>query len=287
MKFAMFGTILALAVASLAWGDSGPADEFFAPAPAAGPTTRESKPTTRPARPTMLGSRRQLRFPAIAVIGPRLPLLRPATPQEIDEMLDFMSQYSRARYRVLSELNLPPTSPVLVDAINKWRNYTLTKDHFPAVADMMLQRFELEDDLFSLTLTAQQEGGSSAEPVIREKIHDKVKKIVDTEFAERQARIERLETLLNEEKGKLAADQASEDKVVDQRTNGIMNRLERLNRSLVPPTTRPNPQSASQPNPTAQNANTQNGAGQDGNHDPVVNTSNGGNSQNNSPNNNQ
>ena len=201
-------------------------------------------------------------------------------------MLDFMSQYSRARYQVISELNLPSTSPVLVDAINKWRNYNLTKDHFPAVADLMLQRFELEDDLFSLTLTAQQEG-SGGGSVIREKIHDKVKKIVDTEFSERQARIERLETLLSEEKNRLAADQASEDKLVNQRTNGIMNRLERLNRSLVPPTTRPAPQSASQTNPTAQNPNAQNGAGQDGNPDPVVNTSNGGNSGKNSGNNHQ
>jgi hypothetical protein len=283
MKFAMFGTILALAAASLAWGDSGPADEFFAPAPAAGPTTRESKPTTRPARPTMLGSLRQLRRSGWAVVGPRQPLLRPATPQELNEMLEFMSQYSKARYQVISELNLQPTSPVLVDAINKWRNYNLTRDHFPAVADLMLQRFELEDDLFSLTLAAQREGGGG--PVTRERIHDKVHKIVDTEFAERQARIERLETLLNEEKGRLAADQASEDKVVDQRTNGIMNRLERLNRSLVPPTTRPQPQSTTRPSSAAQNPNSQNGSGQDGNHDSAVNASNGGNSDNNSGNN--
>ena len=167
--------------------------------------------------------------------------VRPATPQEWDEMMDFLHTNSPARFSVLSSLNLPPTAEVRLDAIRKWRNYTFTRDHFPAVAGEMVQRFHLEDDLFSLTLSAQENPIDIDE--YRDKIHDKIAQMVQLDFTERQTRIDKLEALLKDEKAKLAADQESEDKTVDQRTDAIMNRLEKLNRTLASSaTTRPNAQ---------------------------------------------
>lgn len=264
MKLVKIAAILTLGAASLAWGDL----------PATNPSAPDAAPSTRPAqgfapRASLLQMRRALR----ALIGARTMSIRPATPQEWDEMMAFMEINSPARWHVLSSLNLPPSAPVRLDAINKWRNYNFTKEHFPAIADELLQRYHLEDDLFALTLAAQQDGGGEA-PVIREKIHDKIDQMVQLEFSERQKRIDKLEAMLEEEKSKLASDQESEEKTVDLRTSAIMNRLERLNRALAT-TTRPDADEASDQNSTAQNPAGGASGGPAGNRDPVVNVSNG------------
>jgi Skp family chaperone for outer membrane proteins len=248
MKFTTLATLLTLGAASMAMADSpGTAT------PNAGPTTRQSTVTAPATRPSSFLqerlSRIQMWRSARALLG-ALPVgVRPATPEEWNEMMAFMQDNSPVRYQVLSELNLGPNARVRLDAINKWRNYVFTRDHFPELADLMATRFRVEDDLFSLTLTAQQEGLDAA-PDVRERIHDKVKEEVQIEFAERQKRIEKLEALLDQEKSKLASDQQSEDALVDQRTNGIMNRLARLNRSVASTTTRPSNQETDGPNAT-------------------------------------
>jgi ribosome assembly protein YihI (activator of Der GTPase) len=101
-----------------------------------------------------------------------------------------------------------------------------------------VKRVRLEDDLFALTMDAQSSGEAESAS-IREKIRDKIAEIVNLDFSERQTRIEKLEKMLDDEKTRLAADQSSVDKIIDRRTDQIMNRLEGLNRELSSPTTRP------------------------------------------------
>jgi hypothetical protein len=161
----------------------------------------------------------------------------PATTEEWNEMMDFLSTNSPARWSVLSSLNLPNTSQVKKDAIRKWRNYIFYRQNFPAVADQMVQRFHLEDDLFTITMSAQEHPGDLSE--FRDKIHSKVSEMVQVDFAERQLRIDKLEKLLESQKAKLAEDEQGQDQTVDQRTNAIMSRLERLSGNSSSSTTRP------------------------------------------------
>ena len=67
--------------------------------------------------------------------------------------------------------------------------------------------------------------------------------------------------MLEEEKTRLASDQAAQDKVIDQRTDVILRRLEKLNRNASAATTRPENQNAADQTPPATP------------HDPVVNVS--------------
>ena len=216
--------------------------------------------TTRPA-----GNRGQLFRALRAMIAGRTDNVRPYTQQEWDDMMAFMQDNSPARWHVLANLQVPNNSPIRLDAIRKWRNYNFTKEHFPAVADQLLRRFKLEDDLFALTLTAQAEGGADGAQ-IHDKIRAKIAEMVQLDFSERQTRIDKLQNMLEAEKARLASDQASQDKLIDQRTNAIMSRLDRLNHVPVP-TTRPDGEDAADENPAAVMR------------DPIVNVSKGTNSK--------
>jgi len=252
MKPARLAAILILAVTTLV-SLAASADE---------PSTRpEQKASPGPSTAQPGGNPAQLRRALLALIGGRTAGVRPYTQQEWDDMMAFMQENSPARGRVLANLQVPDNSPIRLDAIRKWRNYNFTKEHFPAVADQLLRRFRLEDDLFALTLTAQAEGaGNGAQ--IRDKIRDKIAQMVQLDFSERQTRIDKLQKMLEEEKAKLAGDQASQDKLIDQRTNAIMSRLDKLNRASAP-TTRPQGEDAAEQTPPATTR------------DPIVNVSKG------------
>jgi hypothetical protein len=194
------------------------------------------QPATRPAANSLTNSqtRRALR----ALVG-KTSGVAPYTQQEWDEMLTFMEQYSPARAHVLETIQLPHESPIRLDAIRKWRNYKFTSEHFPTIADGLLRRFTLEDDLFDLTLKARADDGSEAVE-IHDLIRAKIGQIVDLEFAEQQARVDRLQKLLDEEKDRLSSSQLSREDLIDRRTNMIIRGIEKGNPNLAPPaTTRP------------------------------------------------
>ncbi len=230
MKAKLRGSILAVGMAVMACAG------VWADVPATQPTgsvSAGSVSTTRPS-PLNLGQWRR----AWALTAGRTAGIRPYTQEEWNDMMTFMRANSPARWRVLSSLQLRPNAPIRLDAIRRWRNFNFTKDHFPDVADQLVKRVRLEDDLFALTMDAQSSGEADSAS-IREKIRDKIAEIVNLDFSERQTRIDKLEKMLDDEKTRLAADQSSVDKIIDRRTDQIMNRLDGLNRELSSPTTRP------------------------------------------------
>lgn len=240
--------ILILAGGSAVWADT--------PSTHPSQATAETPPSTRPSQEgkTSAGAAGQTRFSQQMMKRTLLRFfmpgrnatagVRPPTPEEWNEMMDFLRVNSPSRFSVLSSLNLPPNHPIRLDIIRKWRNYTFTRDHFPQVADEMAKRFHLEDDLFALTLAAQEDPDDIDE--YKDKIHDKVASLVQLDFEERQTRIDKLESLLNQQKAALAADEKQQDKTIDARTNSIINRLEKMNNrnllSSTATTTRPDVQ---------------------------------------------
>jgi hypothetical protein len=218
-----------------------------------------NQPSTRPADSSPY-TNPQIRRALRAMTG-KTKDVKAYTQQEWDEMMEFMKTNSPERERLLETFQLSHDSPIRLDAIRKWRNYNFTKDHFPAIADDLIRRFKLEDDLFYLTLKIGTSMGSERIEY-RDMIHDKIRDIVNLELGERQARIDTLEKLLSEEKSKLVMDKASKEDLIDRRTGMIISRVERQYLGLPPPaTTRPDGSNAADdmaPSPTP---------------DPVINVS--------------
>lgn len=197
------------------------------------------QPATRPAGSGggAAYNNRQVNRMSRAIFGKNAGI-RPPTDQEWNDMMDFMRNYSHARYYVLSTIPVAHDSPIALEAVRRWRNYVYTSEHFPAITSDLLRRFQLEDDLFELTLRDRADEGTEGIQ-LQEKIHNKVAEIVQLEFSERQARIDRLQKILADEKTKLQTDQSNEDDIVDRRTDTILARLEKRNPNLAPPTSRP------------------------------------------------
>jgi hypothetical protein len=199
------------------------------------PATRPTAAAQQPDQASPTNSPAQVRRALRALAG-RTRGVAPYSQQEWDDMMEFLKQNSPARAHVLSHLNLAENAPLRLDAIRKWRNYNFIRDHFPAIADQMIHRFKLEDDLFTLMLKAQADDSQLKE--YRELIHNKVAQIVQLDFVERQTRIDQLQKLLESEKQAFAMDQEMVEKVIDHRTDTIMARLGRIP-DRASPTTRP------------------------------------------------
>jgi hypothetical protein len=242
-------------------------------------TAPADQPATRPApdvvsRPESPRARMQQLRQLLRGISGNTNGVRPFTQQEWDDMMTFLEQNSHARWYVLSGMHLPENSPIRLGAIREWRTYNFTREHFPAVADQMLKRYQLEDDLFGLTIKAV---SNTQEPdEIRELIHNKIAEIVKLDLNERQLRIEKLQKMLDTEKQSLDHDQSMEEQVIDQRTNTMMARLERLNAASTQPSSTTQPSGAA-PGPDGTLAAEPPAGSGDSNapaQDPIVNTAN-------------
>jgi hypothetical protein len=224
------------------------------------------QPATRPAGGSY--TNHQLQGAMRALVG-RTTGIRPATPQEWDDMMVFMRSNAPAQAYVLDSIPLRHDSPIALEATRKWRNYVFISEHFPTSSDggtmigYLERQFRLEDDLFDLTLKDRADEGSEAIE-LQGKIRDKVAEIFQLDLNIRQARIDRLQELLTREKNNLLKAQASEDDIIDQRTDMIIKRLEKRNPNLAPPTTRPEePSSTDEVSPSASHE-----------HDALMNVSN-------------
>jgi hypothetical protein len=237
-------------------------------APGDEPATRPAPLAVEPDQAQPMNSPSQIRRALRALAG-RTRGVAPYSQQEWDDMMEFLKQYSPARAHVLANLNLPQNAPIRLDAIRKWRSFNFIKEHFPAIADQMVHRFQLEDDLFALMLKAQADNSQLKE--YRDLIHNKVSQIVELDFVERQTRIDQLQKLLENEKQAFALDQAMVQKVIDHRTDTIMARLGQFSPDVASPTTHPADQGelrdASNPEQSFGSPNDSTA------HDPIVNTS--------------
>jgi hypothetical protein len=193
------------------------------------------QPTTRPVNGNY--TNRQVNGLSRALFGRNTGIV-PPTPEEWEDMMQFMRKYSHARAHVMDNLKIDPDSPIALQAVRRWRNYVFASEHFPEIKEDLLRRIQLEDDLFELTLRDRAEEG--AETIeLQSKIRDKVTEIVTLEFAVRQARIDQLQKMLADEKNRLQHDQAAADTIIDQRTEKIILGLQKWNPNLAPPTSRP------------------------------------------------
>jgi hypothetical protein len=157
---------------------------------------------------------------------------------EWDDMIDFMNQYSPNRARILNRDDLWENNIRARNAIlKKWRDYKFVSEHFPEVAKLRVQRFQIEDQIFGLELQARRD--PTILNTLRPQIHEKAAQLVSLSIQERQLRIAKMEKLIASEKQKLSEDQSQQDALIDQRTDRIMDRLSGNVPTTAPSTSNP------------------------------------------------
>jgi hypothetical protein len=174
-------------------------------------------PTSQPADDAKLPPPSLWRGP-----GPRMraPATEP-TEQELQQVSAFMQQYSPNRWQAFQQLprNGPLRRGITRFVFGHWRRLQDLKQMDPALYDLRLRQVQLEDQLFGLltplkTAAAREAKRAELRPIVQEDVEIGLK--------ERAQRIERLQTLLQREQEKLAADQKDRDAIVDRRVESLV-----------------------------------------------------------------
>ncbi len=159
--------------------------------------------------------------------GPMRPMgrggLRAAQPSEEDmvEILAFMRVHSPNRVKAME--SLPEESAarrgVMAFVVARYRALQALKDEDAQLYGLNVKQVEIEDELYGLLAPARAVGDREK---IRERIHDAVKRQIDTNLAERERRLNRLRESLQREERKLDTDRAQIDELTDARTNALV-----------------------------------------------------------------
>lgn len=148
--------------------------------------------------------------------GPRRP-----TDAEVEEVSQFLREYSPNRWRALESLPEEGRErrAVMAFAVARWRGIQELKEAEPALYDLKLKQLKVEDDIYGLL--AVKLPPAEREP-LRPKVRESVEQLVNLRMAERELRVESLRKQLKEEEERLASDKARVDKMVDRRTDTLM-----------------------------------------------------------------
>ncbi len=159
-----------------------------------------------------------------------------------DDMIKFLQTNAPHRARVIDETDAWDNPTARNALLKRWRDYRFVEEHFPEVADLRVKRFQIEDQIFGLELQVKRD--PSILESIRPEIRLKAAVLVDLSIQERQRRIAKLQNLLQQEQQRLADEQTQQNAQVDQRTQRIMDRIERDMPKAAPegPQTQPSPQ---------------------------------------------
>jgi hypothetical protein len=150
---------------------------------------------------------------------------RPASVEEWDEAMSFLEKNSPNRYRMLKEIDPSETSFLRTQVLKKWRNYKLIRERFPELAELGIERYQIEDELFGIT--AQARSDPSGIESLRSQVRDLANKLVHLDIQEEQIRVKKLQELLASEQKLLQEKQNNVDGQIDDRTTRIMDRMMR------------------------------------------------------------
>jgi hypothetical protein len=147
------------------------------------------------------------------------------TEGEMQAAEQFLKDELPTRYELFAQL--PQASPmrqrVLEFMTIKYRVLLRVKDQDPEMYEQLLKEAKLEDEAMKLALDVRH-GDASAES----KLHEKARELVDLSLQNRQARIDRLEQQLSNQKEQLARDMERRDEKIDEKANALRKDFNRL-----------------------------------------------------------
>jgi len=148
----------------------------------------------------------------------------PPTRQEIDDASAWARENFPTRARMLE--NLPPNGPLRARMtqrlVMRYNNMMRTKEQDPALYDILMKQEHLRDDVFAQL----RRSGSDLPADEKTALRGKLSEIVDLSLKERQARIEKLERMLAEQKQKLAEDEGDREKLITQQLERMRKEVE-------------------------------------------------------------
>ena len=159
--------------------------------------------------------------------GPMRPMaragVRAAQPSDEDvaETMAFMREHSPNRVKAMESLaeDSAARRRVLPFMVARYRALQAVKEEDAQLYGLDVKQMEIEDELYGLLAPARKVGDREN---IRERIKDAVRKQVETNLAERELRLKRLRESLQREQEKLAEDRGHVDRVMDSRTNMLV-----------------------------------------------------------------
>ena len=143
----------------------------------------------------------------------------PPTTQEREEAIEFFRQHMKYRMQIFDRLpeGRPARARMMQMMMERYRRLQRVRMEDSAMFDLMLAQMQLQDNALDV-MQQQREQRANQEEVDRLQgvLREKVKQIIELSLQERQARIDRLEKQLAEQKARLEQDLANPEALVDQ-----------------------------------------------------------------------
>ena len=143
--------------------------------------------------------------------------------------LAFLKNNSPNRYQLLTHLNPPPGSPSRVRLLQRWLILRRQDRTQPAMYAIHVQQFREEDAVLGfvadLKLAKSRHDDTGVEKA-KAAIGAESGKLVALNLQERMLRVQAVEKLLDEERGRLERDTANRDQLASERAQQIIQRAE-------------------------------------------------------------
>jgi hypothetical protein len=140
------------------------------------------------------------------------------TTNEWEDITAFMKEHSPERLKALNSLpDGRPRNNLVMLATRNYRNMLRMRNEQPDIAQLMVDRVELEDQIFKLTNQARSGKSKGDSDSNKKLLQQKIGELLDMNIKERQLRIARLEKTLQSEQAQLAEDSKNRDELVERR----------------------------------------------------------------------
>ena len=192
--------------------------------PPATSTTQPAPPRSSPAPDGY--TRRQNHMGGGFGGGPRFFAGRasqPPTDAERDEAMAFMAQHAPQYTKTVTGLPDDEYRTRVEDMVaSAYATYQQLKPNNPELYSVILKRIEVEDRIFGLRMKVRAAPDETAREALENEVHDQVTTWCDLSLRERHLRLERLEKTVQQEKSRLAEDDAKRDDLISSRVYSIM-----------------------------------------------------------------
>jgi hypothetical protein len=192
------------------------------------PTTNPSNSSTPPSVATPAPEVRPDRLRGFDGYGGRFGgpgrwfLGRPSAV-EWEEISIFMKEHSPERLKAINNLPDGPRERLRMAVTRNYRNYKQIETKDPALAKLMVNRMELEDQVFKLVNQIKAEKGNESQvQADKQSLQQKIGELIDVNINEREVRIAKLQTTLEGEQKQLASDSKNRDQLVERRLRSFL-----------------------------------------------------------------
>lgn len=143
--------------------------------------------------------------------GPRF--FQAPDEDEKARILKFWKEVSPRRFEAFNKLSQDRQGPLWNIIWRRFRTLEFIKASDPQMYDLRVKRVKLEDEVFGLTRDLRNAPGEK-EAEIRQKLREKIGELVDLGADEHQAKIDRWQKMIDEEKRTMLAEKQDRENII-------------------------------------------------------------------------